>query len=303
LGEEDDFHAALDLIYGAVLNEQLWPAALIKLADILGTAHIGFCAMDRRAQVWSSIAPRTDPAFAAIYRQTWAFQNPLWTLSAARPAREVFQLDNLVSREEFAATSIYNQWFRPAGFSLAMMAANLHVSDEMSALLAISNKPGDDQITSEQDRIFRAALPHIDRAVRVHRELRIRDLDHAAAPGELEDMRVGLMLVDGAARVLFANKRARALLGNGLTLQGGRLENNIGGQSTLHALIASCAPGASPASGPGGQIMVRRIASRPLRVTVVPLRPRGNVAELPWLGLQIPVAMVMIRGIEESYRG
>jgi hypothetical protein len=31
-----------------------------------------------------------------------------------------------------------------------------------------------------------------------------------------------------------------------------------------------------------------------LRVTVTPLRARGTVAELPWLGLQLPVAIVTI---------
>jgi hypothetical protein len=29
-------------------------------------------------------------------------------------------------------------------------------------------------------------------------------------------------------------------------------------------------------------------------VTVTPLRSRGTVAELPWLGLDIPVAMVTV---------
>jgi hypothetical protein len=47
-------------------------------------------------------------------------------------------------------------------------------------------------------------------------------------------------------------------------------------------------------NGPGGEIALRRCARRPLRVTVTPLRPRGNVAELPWLGLQLPVAMITI---------
>ena len=37
----------------------------------------------------------------------------------------------------------------------------------------------------------------------------------------------------------------------------------------------------------------------PLRVTVTPLRSRGNVAELPWLGLDIPVAIVTVSGREK----
>ena len=105
----------------------------------------------------------------------------------------------------------------------------------------------------------------------------------------------GVMLVDRTAKVLFANEWARALLGcgSGLTLHSGRLEST-NGSDTLQKLIASCAPKFRPPNGPGGEISLRRNKRRPFRVTVTPLRARGSVAELPWLGLQLPVAMVTV---------
>src|SRR5262249_47453316 len=160
-----------------------------------------------------SLAPRTDPAWVAIYKQYWAFRNPLWTLSTTRPVNEVFVLDDLIPREDFAATPVYNEWFRPAGFGLAMMGANLHASDNESALIGVANAPSQDQITHEQARIFKAALQHIGRAVRIHHEFRIRDLDHNTTPERLEHMGSAVMIVDRSAKVLFANAWARALLG------------------------------------------------------------------------------------------
>jgi hypothetical protein len=296
MGREDELQKAIILIHEAVLDDRLWPKALTTLADVMGAAHIGFCAMDRRAKVYESLAPRTDPAWDATYKQYWAFHNPLWDLSAARPANEVYLLNDLIPREDFAATPVYNEWFRPAGFGLAMMGANLNVSDEISALIAIANAPGKDQITSEQADIFKFALPHIDQAVRIHRQLRIRDLDHVTAPEQLEHMGIGVILVDGAAKVLHANAWARALLapGSGLTVKGGYLFS-LDRAASLHQLIASCrACHLHSPSGFGGGIALRRSKGRPLRVTVIPLRARGNVAELPWLGLRIPVAMITI---------
>src|SRR5262245_1571236 len=102
MNKEDDFHALVDLIYEAVLNDRLWSTALTRLADIIGTAHIGFCAIDQRAKVYDSLAPRTDPLWDARYKEHWAFHNPLWTLSMARPANEVFYLDDLMPRADFA---------------------------------------------------------------------------------------------------------------------------------------------------------------------------------------------------------
>jgi len=293
---EDDLLASIDLIYGASFDSTLWPRALISLADNMRTAHITLSTMDFRAQTYLSIAPRTDPDMTAIYRKYWAFHNPVWRLSATRPAGEVYLLDSLIPREDFAATPVFNEWFRPAKFGLATMSANLRIGDRVSALIAVANAPGNDEITGEQMLFFKAALPHIDRAVRIHRELRMRHLDHDTAPERLECLQRSVMLVDGAARVLFANAAARTLLvsGGGLTLKAGCLHDTEGSDA-VQRLIASCTPKAHAPNGPGGEISIRRGSGRStLRVTVTPLRSKGNVAELPWLGLDIPVAIVTV---------
>jgi len=174
------------------------------------------------------------------------------------------------------------------------MGANLHVSDEASALIVAANGPGR-EITAEQAKIFKATLRHINRAVGIHREFRICDLDHDIAPERLEHMGFGVILVDASAKVLFANAWARAVLtpGSGLTVRGGYLFSTDRA-GILPRLIRSCGGRLRAPNGPGGEIALRRCARRPLRVTVTPLRARGNVAELPWLGLQLPAAMVTI---------
>jgi hypothetical protein len=293
---EDDLRALIDLIYEASVDSTLWPRALISLADNVGTAHITMSAMDFRARTYFSMAPRTDPAMTAIYRQYWAFHNPLWRLSAAWPVGEIYLLDDLIPREDFAATPVFNEWFRPAEFGLATMSANLFTGDGLSALIAVANAPGNDEITGEQKHIFKAALPHIDRAVRIYRELRMCSLDHDTDPERLESLQCSVILVDGAARVLFANAAARRLLssGSGLAFKGGCL-HSTDGSVALQRLIASCTPKAPAWIGHGGETSIRHGSGRSsLRVTVIPLRSNGTVAELPWLDLGIPVAIVTI---------
>ncbi len=293
---EDDLLASVDLIYEASFDSTLWPRALISLADNVGAAHVTLSAMDRRAGTYFSIAPRTDPAMTAIYRQYWAFRNPVWGLSAAWPAGEVYLLDNLIPRECFAATAVFNEWFRPAEFGLATMSANLFAGDGLSALIAVANAPGKDEITGEQKHIFKAAVPHIDRAVRIHRELRMCTLDHDTDPKRLESLQCSVILVDGAARVLFANAAARRLFssGSGLAFKGGCL-HSTDGSDTLHRLIASCTPTVPAWADRGGETSIVRCSDGlSLRVTVTPLRSNGTVAELPWLSVGIPVAMVTV---------
>jgi hypothetical protein len=293
---EDDLLVSIDLIYGASVDSTLWPRALISLADNVGTAHITLSAMDFRAQTYFSMAPRTDPAMTAIYTQYWAFHNPLWRLSAAWPVGEIYLLDDLIPRKDFAATPVFNEWFRPADFGLATMSANLFTGDRLSALIAVANAPGNDEITGEQKQIFKATLPHIDRAIRIYRELRMCSLDHDTDPERLESLQFSVILVDGAARVLFANAAARGLFssGAGLAFKGGYL-HSTDGSVALQRLIASCTPKAPAWIGHGGETSIRRGSGRSsLRVTVTPLRSNGIVAELPWLSLGIPVAMVTV---------
>src|SRR6202035_2456553 len=210
--KEDDLHAAVDLVYEAVLDDTLWPKALTRLADAMGTAQISLLSLDRRARTYDSIAPRTDPDMDAIFKKYWAFHNPLWPRTIGRPVGEVFLLDSLIPRKDFVATPFFNEWMRPAGFSIASMGANLLVGNEISTMISVANAPGNDEITGEQTLVFKAAVPHINRAVRIHRELRLRDLDHNTAPDRLECLHRGVMLGDGASRVVFANAAAPALL-------------------------------------------------------------------------------------------
>ena len=234
MGMEDDLLALIDLIYEASFDSTLWPMALTRLADSTGTAQVGLCAMDRRAHTYDSLAPRTDPVMTASYKNYWAFHKPLWTLSTTWPAGEVYLLDSLIPREDFAATPVFNEWFRPAKFGLAMMSANLLVGDRVPALIGVANAPGKDEIMREQMNVFKAALPHIDRAVRIHREDR------------LENLQRSVLLVDGAARVLFANAAARMLLGSGgaLTLKAGCLHSTgrLGHHTRIDRLLLAQGP-------------------------------------------------------------
>jgi PAS domain-containing protein len=294
--KEDDLQALIDLIYEAVLDDTLWPKALTRLADALGTAQIGLLSLDRRARTYDSIAPRTDPVMDAIFKKYWAFHNPLWPRTIGRPVGEVFLLDSLIPRKDFIATPFFNEWMRPAGFSIASMGANLLVGNEISTMISVANAPGNDEITGEQTLVFKAVLPHINRAVRIHRELRLRDLDRYTAPDRLERLPRGVMLVDATSRVVFANAAARALLNSsdGLALEAGCLRSTDGSDALLQTLIVSCKREAQTRIGPGGGISIRTGPRRSLRVTVTPLRVKGTVAELPWLGLQIPVAIVTL---------
>ncbi|HXW70583.1 MAG TPA: hypothetical protein VEK34_03940 [Methylocella sp.] len=293
---EDNISTLIDLIYEASFDGTLWPMVLIRLADTMGAAQIGLLSLDRRARTFESLAPRCDPAMDGAFKNYWAFHNPLWPHTVKKPVREIFWTDSLISRRDLIASPFFNEWMRPAEFGTAAIGANLFVGNEISTMITVGNAPGKDDMSPKQAQMFEAVLGHVYRAVQIHRRLQLRDLTHDTAPDQLERVTRGVMLVDAAARVLFANSTARRLLNSkrGMAVKAGCLES-ADGSDTLQALIASCARKVHIPDGPGGKTWIRRSLDRsPLRVTVTPLRSKGAVAELPWLGLDIPVAMVTV---------
>lgn len=299
MSQEDLLRDAINLIYEAVIDASLWPTALIRLADAIGVAQIGLCAFDHRTQRFDGLAPRIDPVLVASYQDYWAFRDPIWPRMAAQPAGVVVARNKLISPDDFKETAVYNEWFHPAKVGVAMIGANLGVDGQFFTTIFAGNEKDDAYLSGAQAHVLQTTLPHISNAIRVHRLLRVQDLDRDTAPERLEAFGFGVLLVDGAGKVLFANTWARGLLGpgSGLTVRGGYLFSTDRA-AALHGLIASCAGKNAVPLGPGGGIPLRRSRHSPLRITVTPLRARGSVAELPWLGVHLPVAMITIDDME-----
>jgi DNA-binding CsgD family transcriptional regulator len=288
--------APIDLIYEAVLDSDLCPAVLIKLADALGVAQIAISSADRHANIATAIAPRTDPDLVASFREYWAFHDPVFGRAILRSAGEIYTLDSLMPREEFAATPAFNELWRPAKWGFATAFASLVAEDQFSALVCISNAPGKDFLTEEQSRRFVTVARHLGRAVRINRQLWKLELANLAARERIEMLPEGAILADASGRVVLANAIAKAILDarDGILLCDGRLAV-AGNPDALQELVASCARRSLEIGGPGGELKVARGRFRsPVRVTVAPLRSNTRLPDLPWIGAGCPVALVTV---------
>jgi DNA-binding CsgD family transcriptional regulator len=298
--------ALIDLIYDAVLDNDLWPSVLVKLADAVGAAHVVMPSVDWRANIFATIAPRDDPDLVASYKEYWAFRDPVFrraTFRAVgerratfRPVGEIYTLDSLMPREEFAATPVFNEWWRPSEYSLATAGTSLVAEDQFSALVCVSNAPGKDYLTDVQLRLFEAVARHLGRAVRINRQLWKLELGNLAATERIEMLQEGAMLTDASGRVVLANAVAKAMLDarDGIFLCDGRLAV-AGSPDALQKLVASCARRSVGIGGPGGELKVPRDLPRsPLHVTVAPLRSDTRLPDVPWIGFGSPVAIVTV---------
>jgi DNA-binding CsgD family transcriptional regulator len=301
---DKEFFALTDLIYEAVPDSDLWPTALTRLADTLGAAQIAMPSADRRANIATAIAPRLDPDLLASFKEYWAFRDPVFGRAILRSAGEIYTLDSLMPREEFAATPVFNELWRPARWGFATAFASLVADDQFSALVCISNAPGKDSLTEEQLRRFESIARHLSRALRISRQLWKLELKHLTPTEGFDTLSRCVLLVDASDRVVLANAAAKAALDarDGIFLCDGRLAV-AGSPDALQKLVASCARRSLEIGGPGGELKVARDSFRsPLHVMIAPLRSNTRLPDLPWIGLGSPVAIVTVTDRDLDWR-
>ena len=282
----------INLIYEAALDSDFWPSVLMALADTVGAKQIAMLSMDRRANVVSTFAPRLDPDLLAFWQKYWAF--PVLARASLRPTGEIYTLDSLMPK--FVATRFFNEFWRPAQLGLSAAGANLLVEDQFSALIFFSNAPDKEFLTTQQMHVFEVVLRHLTRAARISRRLWELEIEQIAAVERLESLQEGALLVDSSGSVIRANAAAKAMLddGDGIFLDNGRVA--AAGSEILQKLIASCAQTCLSLGGPGGEFKIPREHPRsPLHVTMTPLRSKTQFADVPWIGVEVPVAIVTVR--------
>ncbi|HYP57716.1 MAG TPA: helix-turn-helix transcriptional regulator [Beijerinckia sp.] len=298
---DEKFLALIELLYEATLDACLWPKAMEDLAEALSAAQVSAGMVDPANGFFVGRAPRLDPEALRSYRDYWSKHDPLWRSAPKIASGTVFALDSVVPSKEYMALPVFQEWRQPNGFGGARLGANLLSDGTALASMAVYKRQGE-IFSAEETRFFEAVAPHLARSVRIYRHLQSDDLRQEMT---LQDkVAQAVFLVDATGRIIFANKAAHALIDSrdGLAVRDGCL---VAGQESdrLAALIASCGRKILTPSGMGGALQIWRGADRAcLDVLVIPLKINEKQADVAWLGLLRPIAMVTVKDPDTTQR-
>lgn len=197
----------VDRLYQAGMQPELWPSVLSELGDAMGgaTPHLGV--FDPARNTMASVAPRSDPEWLRRYDQEWMHRNELWFRSARLPVGAIFGFETFYERAEWEKTEFYRAWWQPQELHEALVA-NILIDDTKSGILGFfrSRKQGPFG-TCERTRL-RRLLPHVRRAVEMNQRIAAASSFDAA----LHLIEQGIVLLDGAGRIVFQNAAAQKLL-------------------------------------------------------------------------------------------
>jgi DNA-binding CsgD family transcriptional regulator/PAS domain-containing protein len=303
------YEAVLDLvdrIYAAAEAPALWPDALERIA---GATHSAASILYRNMDAHEGgvdVAVRVSPEAADAYQRYFHKLDP-WgnspSASTLVKAGAVVDGDELISRSELYTTEYYNDFARPNGLT-RVLAGIISKHDSYASVLSLIRDDGAREHGADDRRLVSALLPHLARAVQIHRRLLPVSVLDGAAVDALDCLSSGVVLLDGSGRTIFLNRAAERLLRqrDGLCIEHGCLVAALPQErEALRLLVAQAAQTTAGASlRAGGALPISRPSMRrPYNVLVTPLGRRHTSLHGPEAAVAVFLADPEDRGSNE----
>lgn len=271
---------ALELIglaYEAALEPALWPEFLKKTTQATN-ARSGFLRLvdyeSSHVGLFESVG--YDPAFTAAYRDYYVRLDPYAAKWSRSPIGALITNDQALSWHERRKTEYHNDYEHPQGVKHAVGCV-LAKNDRYDLQFALQRGPRAGSFGEDNEPLaaLSAVMPHLARAVRIHRALLDAGARQALSLEALNHLRLGVILTDARGRPHFINRAAESLLAlaqglritkEGLSLPRARDDEQL--RRLIHA-AAAVARG-EDAAAPGG-MRVPLPNGGALQLQVVPL--------------------------------
>lgn len=290
------FIEIVESIYEAATDPSLWPAALGKLAaPSRGQTFMSVRDLALPPEKWPVLFVGMEQQWLDAYHRHYASRVP-WMVSrvprrapgAATPSEAV------IRRQDLLKTEFYSDFLRPQGL---ISGIGVTVMRDQSRLVSAGLYV---PLEAEKDHANHVALvqrvaPHLERALKVNRQLSGTDFRWQAAEQCFDRLAVGVVLLSADMTVQFANAEVERMLAeqDGLRRdREGRLRAAASGddvrlQAGVRSIIASPA---GIAGGHRGVLAVRRNSGRrPYGLLLTATRPPNGL-----FGPTEPSAMIFI---------
>lgn len=219
--DRDATTSIADAAYDAAISGEGWADLLDDLRRSLGAEAIALIEYDPLALaglIHQSIGLK--PGFARAYENGQAAQD-LWMrrLDFSSDASVIKRGDELVPERLLFASNFRRDWLAPQDLCHSMLAVQMRRERRHIVIAAFRNEAHgrfEDQVT----RIFAHEAAHLSRALKIHHILNRTATEREAALAALDQVPIGVIIVDDLGMVLDSNHVANEILASndGLTV-------------------------------------------------------------------------------------
>jgi DNA-binding CsgD family transcriptional regulator/PAS domain-containing protein len=209
-------------------------------------------------------------SYTGYYRQ-----RDMWALEIVKKVGSgVVHGFEVVDKTQLLRSEVYADWYRKIDVHHALVGV-FPVAGAIGAV-TVCRPPARAEFDEREKARLNLLVPHLQRAVQIHRRLSAAEQGRALTLEMLERLALGIIIVDANARVAFANPVAQRTLklARDLTVARGalRLRNQVP-QRQFEKLIRDAAwTSIGRATSPGGVVAVPRPEGLPLSLLISPYR-------------------------------
>jgi DNA-binding CsgD family transcriptional regulator len=279
----------IDEIYDAALDSRRWSKFVESLSQVFDGVGGALLQRERHSAEMGFIEfGGLDTATCTAYQQYYGARS-VWMPAAFTGSSELVIGHELApDKRSFERSEFYNDWLRPQGVYDAIGGVIQRSAGSLTVVTVLrAERAG---LVEEADKqLFARLMPHVRRAIDIHRRLYSAQLQRDGALLALDALQVGILLTDTIGRPVFANRVAEAILrrGDGLSLIRGQLRAARPDDSRKLAVLIEGAAKTTRGLGQesGGILSLPTGAGDAVTVLVSPC---------PYLGLLEPAALVFL---------
>jgi DNA-binding CsgD family transcriptional regulator/PAS domain-containing protein len=292
--------AVVDRLYDAVADLDKWPVFLESAASLFGA---------RGAQVGHFDLVNSRLSFSIVHGYDWSAahmqryeslmsEDPRLPYFNANPFKPVHCRMSLTD-EQLHASRVYKEVLSVGGVEYSLGVNLVEDNRSLTYFLVLRDRT-QPPFGDEDCDLMGELIPHLNRALKLQRDLGLIEFGRSAAFDTLDSMALGIVIIDADARVKFCNEAAREITdaNDGLRIVGQRLvvdgAEEDGVRARAQRLIRSALSGTPQ---PGDTFQVKR-PSGGEAYSVLVSTLWGNQLRFGWSVLNEPLAIVYARDPE-----
>lgn len=281
----------VESIYDSALNPQNWQETVVLINDAFNSTASGFFIQTIDHEAVDFFFHGLDSTELQFYAEHLADKNPWFTVPGLmRPGRILsdHSLEVLYNdKSAFTRTEMYQDWYRRLGLRHSMGGNLLDYNGNLLNFTFM--RPASCGYYSEEEiNRFKLLSGHLTRAMEINDKI-----ISAEQPGifinetVLNQLRIGIVLLDGSSKVCFINHYAKKLLDRDKTLSihSSRLQSpHKKNQEQINKALKTAYKSRFPST-----LSIYRTKGTPLAVSVIPSKDYRNFLGMTCLQVAIMI--------------
>jgi DNA-binding CsgD family transcriptional regulator len=267
----------IDRIYAAALDPDVWQRVAEGVSEIFGGSPtmLDFVTPESAGNgyVVGVEEPYRTSHFEHLLKDT-----PFSSRYVLQWADRFGDLGEVIGHVDLASTELYTEWLKPQGLAAAWTVGHTIVNDQREPVggLGVFPREGMRPYTREQFAEADLLVPHLRRAVMIHRTLHGAKRVQLALAEAIDRLPTGVMLLDAKRRVVVQNRGAEKIVAanDGFRIdRHGPSADDARENATLQKLIADAidARGGQELRSAGFVAVSRPSGARSYAIMVTPL--------------------------------